>query len=293
MKSTAVIPVLAFLFLQTAIAPAQPRPTGERAGDRYELVRSYETRSERGEGSSGSSQGHDTLVERVVSVRSDGLELEYDLPKDMDAQARASNWQFPVRVFRPNGGTTQLLNRPDLEARVDRWLKKGKMSRAACGHWVFTWTAIKIECDPDSAVAIVESYDLRSPELREGNLHREKEALAAAPLTSQSHGREGSTFVARMEIDPAAVRRGRAESDVAAGEILGKPVTFEAAAELRAKEVISGTMSVTFATDRAGRVKRRTKVVKLEIREADGRRESNTATETLERRLVSGRPQGR
>lgn len=286
MKSIAVLALLAILPLPPA--PAQPVPSVDRVGDRYELIGSYETSNESSEGSSGSSQGHSTLVERVIGVRPDGLELEYDLPKTSLPQDRTPNWQFPVRVFKPNDGQPQLLNRAELETRVERWLKKGKMTRASCGRWVFTWTAIKIECDPQSAIEIIESYDMRPGDLREGALHREKEALAAAPVTRQSEGPEGSTFTARMEIDPDTVRRSRAESDVVVAEISGKPVTLEAAAEARAKEAVSGTISVTFFADPAGRVTRRTKIMKLKTIKAGGATETETVSETVERRLLSG-----
>lgn len=281
--------VLAVLPVPAALASGQPRPPADGVGDRYEMIRSYETSSESSEGSSLSSQGRTELVERVVGVRPDGLELEYDLPESVPAKERAPMWQLPARVFWPNGGRPQLLNRAELEVRVERWLKKGKLTRAACGRWYFTWNAFKVECDPQSAIEIIEAYDLRSADVREGALYREKEALAPAPLKRQSDGPEGSTFAAIMDIDPDALRRGRAESDVIVAEISGKPVTLEAAAEARAKDVISGTISVTFVTDPKGRVTRRTKVAKLETRKADGAIETETLSETVERRRISGR----
>ena len=91
-----------------------------------------------------------------------------------------------------------------------------------------------------------------------------------------------------MEIDPDAVRRARAESDVAVGETMQKPVTLVAALRERAKESVSGTISVTFDTDSVGNVWRRTKVTKVGITGPDGRYESQTATETVQRRPVSG-----
>jgi hypothetical protein len=285
MKSIAVIAALA---VWPAFASAQsPSPPDERAGDRYELVKSYETSMQRGDDSSGSSQGHETLLERVVAVRPDGLELEYRGPEPASKKERDSDWRFPARVFRPTGGKPRLLNEVELEARVDAWLRKHKIPRMACGRWGFTWTAIKIECNPQSVVATILSYDLRSPDLREGALHREEEALAPAALALQSTGPEGSTFAVRMEIDPEAVRRARAESDVVVGEIMGKPVTLEEAAAERAKESITGTISVTFVADRTGKAIRRTKVVKLETR-AEGVTQTDTVSETLERRSVSG-----
>ena len=98
------------------------------------------------------------------------------------------------------------------------------------------------------------------------------------------------TFNVVLEVDPDAVRQARAESDVTVGEIMRKPTTVAAAFRERAKEIISGTISITFSTDSAGNILRRTKVAKVETKEPDGRIESQTTTETVERRLMSGHP---
>jgi hypothetical protein len=90
-----------------------------------------------------------------------------------------------------------------------------------------------------------------------------------------------------MEIDPNAVRRARAESDVMVGEIMRKPKTTDAALRERVKETVSGTISVAFQTDAAGTVRRRTKVTKLDIKLPDGGSETEAVTEALERRLIS------
>jgi len=90
-----------------------------------------------------------------------------------------------------------------------------------------------------------------------------------------------------MSVDANAVRRARAESDVVVGEIMKKPMSLEAALQERAREVISGTISVAIETDPAGNVRRRTKVTKLYTKGRDGRSETQTITETLERRRIS------
>jgi hypothetical protein len=64
---------------------------------------------------------------------------------------------------------------------------------------------------------------------------------------------------------------------------------FDAALLKRAKEIISGTISIAFETDSDGNVRRRTKVTKLDITGPDGPSEKETVTETLERRLISRR----
>jgi hypothetical protein len=66
-------------------------------------------------------------------------------------------------------------------------------------------------------------------------------------------------------------------------------VSLDAALRQRAREVVSGTISVEFEVDPAGNVRRRTKVTKLDIKGPDGRTETETITEALERRLISRR----
>jgi hypothetical protein len=267
-------------------AGAGPGP-GSEVGATYEITRIRETSTRSGDSPTGSSYDRDTIVERVVGVRADGLELEYDLPKAARAEERADNWQFPVRIFRPRRGPQQLLNAPELEVRVDRWLKRAKWPRSVCGHWMFTWTGFRIECDPQSVVALVDSFDLRSADVREGASYREPGARAPGTLASKASSAGGATFAAEMEADPDAVRRTRAEIDVAVGEIMRKPVTLDAALGERAKEAVSGTISVTFETDAAGRVRRRTSVTRLRTRKPDGPWETETVTETLERRPLA------
>lgn len=278
--------IAALLLVANDARGESPRSAPE-VGEEYEINKRYETSQQTSDGSSGSSRGRDAIIERVIGVREDGLELEYDLPKGATEKDRARSWQFPVRIFRTTNGSMQLLNRPELEARVEGWLKAAGWTRAVCGRWIFTWNAFRIECDPQSVIKTVEAFDLRSADLREGAPYQETEARSPGTLTRKAAGPNGATFAVEMEIDPVAVRRARADSDVAVGEIMRKPVTLEAALRERAKECVSGTISVTFDMDSAGNVWRRTKVTKVETKGPDGRSESRTVTETVERRSVS------
>ena len=278
---------IAGLLLLANDARGESPQSAPKVGAEYEISKRYETSQQTSDGSSGSSRGRDTILERVIGVREGGLELEYDLPKNATAEDRARSWQFPVRVFRPINGSMQLLNRPELEARVEGWLKAAGWTRAVCGRWIFTWNAFRIECDPQSVIKTVEAFDLRSADLREGAPYQETEARGPGTLTRKAAGPNGATFAVVMEIDPDAVRRARADSDVAVGEIMRKPVTMDAALRERAKESVSGTISVTFDTDSAGNVRWRTKVTKVETKGPDGRSERQTVTETVERRPVS------
>ena len=273
------------LFLASFAACTVTPQSAPEVGEEYQISKSYET-SETGDGSSGNSRGRDAIVERVIGVRADGLDLEYDLPKETTAEDRARSWQFPFRVFRPSSGPAQLLNRTELEARIDAWLKAAGWTREICGRWIFTWNAFRIECDPQSVIQIVEAFDLRSA-VREGASYQDSEARGPGTLKRTAVTPDGATFTAAMDIDPNVVRRARAESDVAVGEIMRKPVTLEAALSKRLKEDVSGTLTVTLVTDARGNIRQRTKVTKVEITRPDGRHESRTATETVERRVVS------
>jgi hypothetical protein len=135
-------------------------------------------------------------------------------------------------------------------------------------------------------VKTVESFDLRYADVREGAPYQETGARGSGKLAKRAAGSDGAIFAVEMPVDPDAVRRACAESDVVVGEIMNKPVSLEAALRERAREIVSGTISVTFETDLAGTVRRRTKVTKLDITGPDGRSEADTVTETLERRLI-------
>ena len=267
------------------IAEAQGSAQVANAGQTFEIVQSYETISEtNGEGSSSSS-GHSTLIERVLHMDESGIELEYDVPLEADGKRKGVNWQLPARIYRPKNGEPILLNAAELEKRIDPWLKTAKMSREACGQWIFTWNAFKIECDPASALSIVEQYNIWLSNLSEGQPYLESGALVAVPLRIKSSDKDGSVYIAELEIDPAKVKIEKAESDVIVGKITGQSKTFEDALAAQADNRISGTISVTIETSPAGQVKKRTSITKLRI-EAGGEMETSTKSVTLERRLL-------
>jgi hypothetical protein len=289
MTLTGFMGIGAALLLPAIGSQAGGLPLAPQVGDTYEITLTRDSVEGGSGGSSGSSHDKDTIIERVIGRRAAGLELEYDLPSAATADERAGNWQFPARVFKPFSGPAQLLNGPELEARLDGWLKAAGWPRTVCGHWIFTWNAFRIECDPQSVIKMVQSFDLRSADIREGAPYEDIEARGSGKLVRKGAGSAGATFAAEMPVDPDAVRHARAESDVVVGEIMNKPVSLDAALRERAKETVSGTISVTFETDQAGSVRRRTKVTKLDIAGSDGRSETETVTETLERRLISRR----
>ena len=277
--------------LALALGLAAPCAASERAPEQagavYELLLSHSSASESSDESSSSSNGSDALIERVLEVTPEGLVLEYDLASEAGLpHGRQDQWQYPFRVFKPLDGPMRLLNAAELETRIGPWLEQSEIPRSACGTWIFTWNAFRIECDPQSVMEGVARFDMRPGDLREGAPFHEPGASEPAQITEKSAGPEGATYVVVLAVDPDWVRRKEAESDVVVGEIMREPVTFEEAFRARSAEEISGTITITFDAEVDGGVRRRTKVTELEIRKPDGVVETSTASETLERRLL-------
>ena len=287
MKLIGFIGMVAALLLPASMARAGAISLAPQVGDTYEITLTKASNKRGSNGSLGSSHDKDTIIERVIGLRTEGLELQYDLPNAATSDDRARNWQLPARVFKPFGGPAQLLNGAELEARVDAWLKVAGWSRSVCGHWIFTWNAFQIECDPLSVLKSIQSFDLGAADLREGAPYREFDARSSGKLVRKTDGLGGAIFSVEMPVDPDAVRRARAATDVVVGEFMNKPVSLDAALRKQALEIISGTISVAFETDSTGNVRRRTKVTKLDISGPDGPIETQTVVETLERRLIS------
>ena len=268
---------------QSSSAPTLPV---DRIGDAYEISLKSVSGSSGPNGSKGSSEDNSALVERVVGLQNDGVVLEFDLPPTTSAEDRARQWEFPVRVFKAPGRPFQLLNTPELASRVRSWLTSAGLSDAACGHWIFTWTAIKIECDPQSVLQTLAPFDLRLGDLRDGAPYSEPGTLGSAPLRSLPRTGPGATFVTDLQVDPEAVRGERAEADVAVAEMMHRPqVSLAAALQSRAAEQISGTIEVTIEVDPSGRLERRVEVEELQIVAQSGNATTEVTT-TLVRQPV-------
>ena len=261
-------------------------PVGPKVGDTYEILNDRESTGHGPHGGTNSTSDRDAVVERVVAVRGDGLELEYDLPASTSADDRHRQWQLPARVFLPSSGPPQLLDRPALESRIDAWLKWGGLTRAACGHWVFTWNAFRIDCDPQSVLAIANAFDLRPPDLKDGNIYQDPDAAEPARVIQEAAGPNGATYKAEATVDPARIRRQRAESDDGLGEITRKPVTLDDALRRHEAETIAGTVSAVFDADPQGEVRRRTRTVHITISGGAGGPEDTTIVETIERKRL-------
>ena len=295
------ITIAAFLSLSLLAhdTRADSSASQSRSSQVYEITKQYDTTEQVNNRSRGSSRGREAYLERVIAERNDGLELEYDFPENTPKQVRDRSWQFPVRILLLSNGSMKILNRLELELRVEDWLKSAGWTREVCGQWMFTWSAFRIECDPGSVLKILRNINLRDPGIRDGAQYQEDTALTPGTLIKNKAGESRDvsdsktdsgpdrvTLTTELQIDPESVRRTRAESDVVVGKIMRKPVTLEAALQKRAKDNISGKMTVSFDLDSASNIVKRTRLSTIETTSPDGKTEIQTVTETVERRLL-------
>jgi hypothetical protein len=281
---------IAALLLGCNGADAQNVRPAANVGDVYQIDVEGHSSSQSADGGSGQSSSGFGLVERVIAVRESGVELEFDLPDEATADDRARTWQYPARVLRSHPGPLQLLNGPEIETRIGRWLEAAQIPRSACGRWYFTWNAFQVQCDPQSVIADLAPVDLGAVELRDGASYRDVDALGSTVLRRTHSGPDGETYVATLQLNPEAVRRERAESDVVVAQIMEREtVSLESALAARSSDRISGTISVRFVVQPDGHNVRRVKVRQVEIVEAGGNRETTTSTETVVRRRVTPR----
>jgi hypothetical protein len=266
------------------LAAANVRAAELPTGDAIVLQKRYETRRTRSDGTPlASSSGVTSLSVRIIAVRADGRELVFDLPSGATQADRARNWQFPARVFQPDRGATTLLNQDELESRLAAWLTSANRDRSVCGQWIFTWNAFHIDCDPQSVLATIGSFDLRVADLGDQAIYVDQGASEPGRLAATPQATGGRIYTTQLPVDPEVVHRARAESDVVVGAILKEPVSPDAALEARRKDRIEGTISITLEADPGGAIRRRVRVVRLQTVRADGSTEIETQTETVER----------
>lgn len=280
------------LFILAALLSSTPVLANEgesaaRVGQVYEIVQTYKTNSESEDGSrSSSSEGGNALVERVVAVRDSGIELEYDLASDVTKQNRDQEWTFPARVFKPANGPMVLTNSEELESRLAKWLKRAKWKRAVCGRWFFTWTAFKVECDPQSVLKTLADYDMRPAGLVTGMPFIDMHAKEAVPLEQVDVNKGKAVYRAVLVIDPDSVRKDSAASDVIIGEISGAPVKLEDALKAREHEHYSGTITIVIEANENGEIERRTRKSELKTVDKEGKTETEYKTVVTSRKLL-------
>lgn len=267
--------VLGRIFVITAGLLAIPASNAATTVDRLAvgtvtlIITETETKAT-SDGSTSSSRDRDAMIERVLGRTDAGLQLEYDLPAEVTAGERAATWQFPMRVLVSSHAPPALLNRSELKARVDRWLKSADLPRGACGQWIFTWNAFRIECDPDTALQMIEPIDLGLSALRGG---------------VRTTGSGGVSVRFSQAVDAEQARRERADDDVAVAQMTGKALTVPAARAAHAAERIEGTIATTFELDGNGDPVRRRRITTVHVT-TGAKVETQVQTQTVERRPV-------
>ena len=279
MQRSEIALALAAALIETAAATPSPS-----VGDAVQIItnREMEEHGNRFDSQRGTSTDRDSYVERVAAVRPDGVVLEYDLPENATTDDRASNWQFPFQILKAHDGTVRLLNAPELAVRVDRWLKTAGMSHTVCGKLIFTWNAFRVDCDPQSTIRWLATVTLADG-LHAGNSFTDPDARAPTLLRQASADR----LVATLAIDPAVIRRQRAQADVGVAELTHKVLTLNEALKAHEAETVTGAITVTFDLDAAGRTRQRTRVETVQVAWPNGRIDTQTVTDTLTRAPVS------
>jgi hypothetical protein len=137
----------------------------------------------------------------------------------------------------------------------------------------------------------VAAFSLRSIEAREGAVLAD--AMASEPVALR---KDGGALTASFELDPAKVRRSRAESDVVIGQITGQAVTLDQALTRREKEKVSGSIVVRLDLASDGMVVRRTRRLTIETKDEAGTVTTEKREEVTEarssNRLQAGLGQG-
>jgi hypothetical protein len=85
----------------------------------------------------------------------------------------------------------------------------------------------------------------------------------------------------RGPIATLTIRRQRAQADVGIAELTHKVLTLDAALEAHEAETVTGTITVTFDLDAAGRTRQRRRVETVLVAWPNGRIDIQTVTSTL------------
>jgi len=286
------LPLAVFLYAcsnsNTAADPSWPENLKKQVGQVYEIKWSQSTETAGDAGSSGSSRTRTTHIEKVLEVEPDGLVLEYDMPDGTSDIDRRRSWQLPARVRITPDGSMSLLNADELKVRNADWLAWGNYDQSHCGKWLFTWTAQKIECDPNSVIDALETYNIRRANLTAGRQYRTSTSLEAVELIQKPSIDGEKKLEASLELDPGKVREERVQSDLIVAQIMGAGAESEEdIRQNRQNEKISGTIKVTYTLDAEGYPIRRVKITEAVIINTDGVTETLKTTETVERKLLN------
>lgn len=209
--------ILALAFFgASAPALAQGIPT---VGDVTDIVIRYETETETFQAASGlppstgSSRGSYHYVDRVLAVSESGIEREISLPHTGE-EVPLVVWEFPVSVLERPDGSLELRNREELIARRDHFMAEAEIPMEACGTYYFTWNIFQINCDPESILPTLVTFNLQPIGLTEGATFEHVGAASAGTIALVEETASSLTYQAIMPIDADEVRREKAETAV-------------------------------------------------------------------------------
>lgn len=266
-----------------AITPANANLA--KVGDKYFLKE--ETKSSYNkDGSSGNSSGGGVLVEEVIEIRQDGWVVEYSLPEDTPDQQKLSQWQFPAKIFKRFSGEWEFLNEETAIARRDKWLSQSEIPKEACNSYVFTWTLVKIECDPNSAIGIAQSYDTGFCEFSKRSAITLFDGAMPVILEVTETGANGFSLEGKSSVDASYVIQADAKNDVIIAQINGDELSYSEALSAREKENVSGNINVSISSDINGCLEK--KIISTDITKVapDGQTEIRESTQILTRKLL-------
>lgn len=265
-----------------------PKNLETQVGETYEIRWSKSTETVRDNGSKGSSQNRYILLESVLEVSPTELVLEYDMPAGTSDIDRRRAWQFPARVRLTPDNKMTLLNPDDLRDRNSAWLAWANYSQSDCGQWLFTWVAQVIECDPNSVIDVLKTYNIRRTNLEVGALYASPIGREPVALFRDPFDGDLKMLVATLELDTENVRQERAKFNLILAQMTGEEgPTLEEELQTLQKEKISGTLKVIYALDSRGDVIRRVQVTQMNIVDVDGITEASKSTEIVERKRLN------
>lgn len=243
----------------------------------------YERSSKRSDGqTSGTSHGRQALIETVIEETSGGVVLQYDLPRDEGGKANSGFWYFPARVLERPDGSLELLDEQVVEARINQWLDKHKISKEACGMWSHGGGfPFKVDCDPQSILDQIESFDLRIPDLMAGAEYSHALGDVPGELMALPAARPGYSVTFTVDQDKA--RAGEVANALILAQMLGQDLTRQQAEEDAAKIGFQGTIRIEFDLNPAGTVIRKTERTEITVTRPGEDAETTTSLTTVTR----------
>lgn len=255
------------------------------AQNEFVLALEYESSSERLGDMAGtsSSSGRQQLGERIIARGPQGTEAEYFLTSKKGEARGNDAWIFPVRILIAADGSKSVLNKAELEARVDVMLAKANWTRDACSRWYFTWNAFQVRCDPAAALEAIDAYGMSHGAINEGATIAINGV--AQPVALSKSGERGDRILLRgsAKVDAQSIRESEAQTAMIVAEISGKAISLEAAKAQSATVDATGTVAIELEVDAAGLIWRRTNLTEVTVKGGKYGDEVRRSVQTIRR----------